>query len=184
MRTAALLSISALTGLAAASPITTLEGRQAACQSVHVFIARGSTEPYPGGQGALATAICSGVTSCGYEDITYPATFENYCASAGAGVSNGIAQITAYANRCPNAKLVLTGYSQGGHVVGDILGGGGGSFQGCTQATNTALNPASGPGAKSKSLSNRRTSSLPPDYRLQWAKLGGLQLPRPSSSVM
>ncbi|KAK6853677.1 acetylxylan esterase 2, partial [Apiospora arundinis] len=86
------------------------------------------------------------VRGCGYEDIQYPATFENYCASAGAGVKNGIAQLTAYAKRCPSAKLVLTGYSQGGHVVGDILGGGGGNFQGCTQATTPALSPSSSPG--------------------------------------
>ncbi|KAK7955959.1 uncharacterized protein PG986_005181 [Apiospora aurea] len=141
-----LLAATALAQAATAAPL--IEERQAACQSVHVFIARGSTEPYPGRQGALADAICSGVSGggCGYEDIQYPATFENYCASAGAGVKNGLAQITAYARRCPQAKLVLTGYSQGGHVVGDILGGGGGEFQGCTQGTTGALSPSTSPG--------------------------------------
>ncbi|KAK8128674.1 hypothetical protein PG984_009782 [Apiospora sp. TS-2023a] len=145
-----LLAATALAQAATASPV--LEDRQTACQSVHVFIARGSTEPYPGRQGALADAICSGVSGgCGYEDIQYPATFENYCASAGAGVKNGLAQITAYAQRCPSAKLVLTGYSQGGHVVSDILGGGGGTFPGspqCTQGTTAALSPSTSPGNK------------------------------------
>ncbi|KAK8080816.1 hypothetical protein PG997_008634 [Apiospora hydei] len=115
-----LLAATALAQAATAAPAAgVIESRQTACQSVHVFIARGSTEPYPGRQGALVDAICSGISGgCGYEDIQYPATFENYCASAGAGVKNGLAQITAYARRCPQAKLVLTGYSQGGHVVG------------------------------------------------------------------
>ncbi|KAH7024438.1 Alpha/Beta hydrolase protein [Microdochium trichocladiopsis] len=131
-----------------ASPLGDLAERQAACQSVHVFIARGSTEPYPGRQGALATAICSGISSCGYEDITYPATFDNYCTSAQAGVVNGKAAITAYAARCPNAKLVLTGYSQGAHVIGDILGGGGGNLGSCTQQTSTGLSRTSSPGNK------------------------------------
>lgn len=92
--------------------ILDLAGRQAPCQAVHIFIARGSEEPYPGRQGALATAICSGLTSCGYEDIMYPATFTSYCTSVQSGVTNGTAAITAYATRCPNAELVLTGYSQ------------------------------------------------------------------------
>ncbi|KAK8052232.1 hypothetical protein PG993_003617 [Apiospora rasikravindrae] len=141
-----LLAAAALAQAATAAPI--IESRQTACHSVHVFIARGSTEPYPGRQGALADAICSGLSgSCGYEDIQYPATFENYCDSAGAGVKNGRSQIAAYAQRCPGAKLVLTGYSQGGHVVGDILGGGGGQFQGqCTQGTTGALSPTTSPG--------------------------------------
>lgn len=100
-----------LTGIDA-SPVELDERQQAPCQSVQVFIARGSTEPYPGRQGALANAICRNNPSCGYQDIVYPATFENYCSSVQAGVVSGTALITAYAARCPNSKLVLTGYSQ------------------------------------------------------------------------
>ncbi|KAF2179439.1 carbohydrate esterase family 5 protein [Zopfia rhizophila CBS 207.26] len=127
-----------------------LQTRQStACASVHVFIARGSNEEYPGRQSAVVSAVCSGISSCNYEDITYPATFDNYCVSAGTGVSNGMAQIRAYAAKCPSAKLVLTGYSQGAHVVGDILGGGGGvSSIGCTQATNTGFSPTTSPGSQ------------------------------------
>ncbi|KAI0884890.1 carbohydrate esterase family 5 protein [Annulohypoxylon maeteangense] len=134
----------------AAAAATGLVGRQTACQDVHFFIARGSTEPYPGRQEDLVNAVCEGLSSCGYEDIIYPASFDNYCASAYGGVVNGTAQITAYAESCPNAKLVLTGYSQGGHVAGDILGGGGGEIpnQGCTQPTNTPLSPETSPGNK------------------------------------
>ncbi|KAI1480477.1 carbohydrate esterase family 5 protein [Daldinia sp. EC12] len=141
------LLVVALLKATAATPVD-LNERQTACEDVHFFIARGSTEPYPGRQVDLVNRVCEGLSSCGYEDIKYPATFEDYCNSAFAGVTNGIAQITAYAERCPDAKLVLTGYSQGGHVVGDILGGGGGPFQDCTQKTNTPLSPETSPGNK------------------------------------
>lgn len=103
-------ALAVLPAAALAAPV--IEERQQPCQAVRVFIARGSTEPYPGRQSKIVSAVCSGISSCGYEDIRYPATFEAYCSSVSAGVANGIAQITAYAARCPNAKLVLTGYSQ------------------------------------------------------------------------
>ncbi|KAI8960435.1 carbohydrate esterase family 5 protein [Daldinia sp. FL1419] len=144
MRTKSLL-FAVLFKAATATPIN-LDERQATCEDIHFFIARGSTEPYPGRQEDLVNRVCKGLSSCGYEDIIYPATFEDYCNSAYAGVANGTAQITAYAESCPNAKLVLTGYSQGGHVVGDILGGGGGPFQDCTQKTNAPLSPEISPG--------------------------------------
>lgn len=121
--------------------------RQEECDAVHIFIARGSTEPYPGRQSAVVDAVCADITSCGYEDIIYPATFEDYCNSAAAGVANGTAQVTAYAERCTDAKLVLTGYSQGAQVVGDILGGGGGPFQDCEQVFNEPLSPDTAPGS-------------------------------------
>ncbi|KAI5919344.1 carbohydrate esterase family 5 protein [Camillea tinctor] len=123
-----------------------LTERQDVCESVHVFIARGSTEPYPGRQSALVDAICEGISSCGYEDVIYPATFENYCSSAGTGVSNGTAQIKAYSVACPDSKLVLTGYSQGAHVMGDILGGGGGPFADCAQEETEGFSPDEAPG--------------------------------------
>ncbi|KAI1472885.1 carbohydrate esterase family 5 protein [Daldinia caldariorum] len=141
------LVFAAVFGAVAATPVN-LDERQTKCEDVHFFIARGSVEPYPGRQVDLVTRVCEGLSSCGYEDIIYPATYENYCDSAFAGVTNGTAQITAYAKSCPESKLVLTGYSQGGHVVGDILGGGGGSFQGCTQKINTPLSPETSPGNK------------------------------------
>ncbi|KAH7137588.1 Alpha/Beta hydrolase protein [Dactylonectria macrodidyma] len=141
------LSICALLGLAYASPLD-LESRQAPCQSVHIFLARGTDEPYPGRQGALASAICSGISSCGYENINYPAIFNGYCSSVTTGVNNGKAAITAYASRCPNAKIVLSGYSQGAQVIGDILGGGGGASLGCTGQTTTGLSINTSPGNK------------------------------------
>ncbi|VUC31143.1 unnamed protein product [Clonostachys rosea] len=118
------------------------------CTDVHIFLARGNNEPYPGRQSKLVAAICGGLNSCDYEDIAYYNPFEApYCQSVDEGASNGISQITAYNARCPDSKLVVSGYSQGAHVVGDVLGGGGGVyFQGCVQTPNDGLNPDKAPG--------------------------------------
>lgn len=123
-----------------------------ACKDVHVFLARGNNEPYPGRQGNLITAICSGLGSCDYEDIKFYNPLESvYCDSVFEGARNGIDQITTYNKKCPDSKLVVSGYSQGAHVVGDILGGGGGTFfQGCVQGDNEGLDPESRPANKSE----------------------------------
>ncbi|WZH49749.1 Alpha/Beta hydrolase protein [Fusarium acuminatum] len=130
--------------------------RDADCKDVHIFLAKGNNEPEPGRQGKLVEAICSGLKSCDYEDIHFnnplPAPF---CDSVTEGVVNGKKQITAYNKRCPDSKLVVSGYSQGGHVVGDILGGGGGVFfQGCVEEDIAGLSSRSRPGNKTDQLAN------------------------------
>ncbi|RAO68948.1 uncharacterized protein BHQ10_004960 [Talaromyces amestolkiae] len=133
--------------LALAAPVVDLESRQAPCDSVHIFLARGTDEPYPGRQSSLVEAICFGLPSCGYEDIVYPAVYSPYCNSVSTGVSDGTYQVAAYASRCPGSKLVLSGYSQGAQIVGDILGGGGGTFfNNCTEPTTSGIGPGTFPG--------------------------------------
>lgn len=103
-----------LTGVSVTTA-TELETRQSPCQDVHVFLARGNNEPYPGRQGVLIEAICSDLDSCDYEDIQMNnALSVNYCTAVTEGARNGLSQITAYDKRCPNTKLVVSGYSQGG----------------------------------------------------------------------
>jgi hypothetical protein len=124
------------------------------CDGVHVFLARGNNEPYPGRQGKLISAICSGLENCDYEDIEFynplPAP---YCQSVNEGAANGVKQITAYNKRCPDSKLVVSGYSQGGQVVGDVLGGGSGVlFEDCVQQDNAGLDANKAPGNKSEPL--------------------------------
>ncbi|RSL54495.1 hypothetical protein CEP51_014702 [Fusarium floridanum] len=124
--------------------------RDTDCKDVHIFLAKGNNEPYPGRQGKLAGAICSGLDSCDYEDIQFYNPLEApYCGSVFEGAKNGIQQITAYNKKCPDSKLVVSGYSQGGHVVGDVLGGGGGVFfQDCVQEPNKGLDPKTRPANK------------------------------------
>lgn len=126
--------------------------RASDCKDVHIFLARGNNEPYPGRQGKLATAICDGLSSCDYENLKYYNPLESvYCDSVFEGAKNGIDQITAYNEACPDSMLVVSGYSQGAHVVGDVLGGGGGTFfQGCVQGSNEGLNFSSRPANKSE----------------------------------
>jgi hypothetical protein len=122
------------------------------CDDVHFFLARGNNEPYPGRQGELVSATCNGVSSCGYEDLIYSALYTDLsCQTTYDGAIAGHIQMTAYAERCPDSKLILAGYSQGGQIAGDILGGGGGeSFNGCVQPETPPLNRSTSPGNKSK----------------------------------
>ncbi|KAF7555654.1 hypothetical protein G7Z17_g1984 [Cylindrodendrum hubeiense] len=135
--------------LAASTQASTIAVRADDCKDVHIFLARGNNEPYPGRQGKLVNAICNGLSSCDYEDIKfYNPGNSNYCNAVYEGATNGLAQITAYNQKCPDSKLVVSGYSQGADVVGDILGGGGGKIFGCTQKANTGFDAKSRPANK------------------------------------
>ncbi|XMA15176.1 hypothetical protein WAI453_007967 [Rhynchosporium graminicola] len=174
--------------LSLASQINTLSSREESpCTSTHIFLAKGNNEPYPGRQGTLVNAICSGLASCDYEDILFYNTFEApYCDSVFEGAANGISQITAYNERCPDSNLVVSGYSQGAHIVGDILGGGGGIFfEGCVQGDNAPLDVNS-PAAKKVSAaliwaSTRHTASQP--YNVFTGANGNGLFPRPASQL-
>jgi hypothetical protein len=124
----------------------------AVCDDVHFFLARGNNEPYPGRQGMLVEATCNGLASCGYEDLYYSALYTDLsCQTTYDGSVAGHVQMTTYAEKCPHSKIILAGYSQGGQIAGDILGGGGGlSFNGCEQRETPALDPDSSPGNKSE----------------------------------
>lgn len=127
------------------------------CADVHIFLARGTGEDYPGRQISVVYAICNGTattgtTTCDYEDIAYPASLlaPQYCTSVADGVEAGTDQITTYASRCPDAQLVLSGYSQGAQVMGNILGGQLGGSTGCTDETGTGFDPTTSPASLSK----------------------------------
>jgi hypothetical protein len=125
------------------------------CKPYHVFIVRGSDEPYPGRQGNVTQQICSklGKDQCSFENVEYPAKSsawgkEEWCKSAAKGAMNGQAQLAGYHQQCPDSKLILLGYSQGGSVAQDMLGGGGGPAFECEQASNPALDSSIGDSSK------------------------------------
>ncbi|KAF2847476.1 carbohydrate esterase family 5 protein [Plenodomus tracheiphilus IPT5] len=116
------------------------------CTSFHIFLTRGSDEPYPGRLGNITKEICAGIgkEDCGFENVEFPAKstawgVDEWCKSAGTGAANGQKQMKAYSDKCPDSKLMLLGFSQGGAVAQDILGGGGGDVFACTQDSNPAL---------------------------------------------
>ncbi|HWO61362.1 MAG TPA: cutinase family protein [Umezawaea sp.] len=100
----------------------------AGCADVHVITARASTER--AGEGITATMVSRIVNASDQTvsraSVDYPATLTDYASSSAQGVTALKAQLTARVQQCPNQKIVLAGYSQGAHVVLDVLGGGGG----------------------------------------------------------
>lgn len=123
------------------------------CSPYHVFIVRGSDEPYPGRIGNLTAQVCKeiGNGECTFENVEYPAKStawgkEEWCKSASKGAINGQAQLKAYAEKCSDSKIILFGLSQGASVAQDMLGGGGGDVFECTQDINEAFDPSTSPG--------------------------------------
>ncbi|KAF2768308.1 alpha/beta-hydrolase, partial [Teratosphaeria nubilosa] len=97
------------------------------CTDVHIFLARGWDEGYDNQrQITLADDICSDLPnlSCDYEDIVYDAFSDDYCSAVEGGDTAGLSQINAYYAKCPSATLVLSGYSEGSNIIGDVLAGG------------------------------------------------------------
>lgn len=116
------------------------------CKPFHIFLTRGSDEPYPGRLGNITKEICAGLggDDCGFENVVYPARStawgaDAWCKSAGTGAINGQNQMKSYSEKCPDSKLMLLGFSQGAAVAQDMLGGGGGNVFECTQDSNPAL---------------------------------------------
>lgn len=101
------------------------------CVDVAIITARASTEAAGEGiTGNLVTQIINTSTqNISRASVSYPATLNNYNSSSLQGINALKSQLTTEVTNCPNEKIVLLGYSQGAHVVLDVLGGGqGGSL--------------------------------------------------------
>ncbi|GAA5924674.1 hypothetical protein JCM10213_000412 [Rhodosporidiobolus nylandii] len=140
---ATLLALVFSLGFAAAMPTASLEERQyggfygsgsssssSACATgVHIIVARASTEPAGEGIiGQVATLVKNQVPGSSSEAISYPATLYPYLSSEAQGVSAMTSAIESYAQRCPDSKIVLMGYSRKLPVVGDSLCGSSGLY--------------------------------------------------------
>jgi hypothetical protein len=112
-----------------------------ACVDVAIITARASGEAAGEGiTGALVSQIIrTSKQTISRASVNYPATLTNYANSSAQGVSALKAQLTAQVQNCPDEKIVLAGYSQGAHVILDVVGGGGGGILG----TQTQPVPAS-----------------------------------------
>lgn len=137
------LAIGALSALAAAQ--TTAPKLDATCADVVIFMARGNDAPYNDGRTSpLRDTTCAKLTAqgktCDYIEIQYDVTLgADYCTQVAEGARNGISQITAFNQKCPCSHIVVNGYSEGAHVVGDVLGGPGG----CTKVSSGIDNTSS-----------------------------------------
>lgn len=104
-----------LLGRVLAAPVE-IDSRQSGCPNIHVFGARETTAPVGyGSAGTVVNLILNAHPGATSEAINYPAAGGNsYGSSVQAGVKAVTSQVTSFAQRCPNTKLVLVGYSQVG----------------------------------------------------------------------
>jgi acetylxylan esterase len=111
------------------APALAVASSNSPCATVNLIVARASTEAAGDGAiGALAEEIQKGVkATVSQQAVNYPAALSPYEPSVTAGDKAIKAQLEEEASKCPSAKIVLLGYSQGAQIVGDVLGGGGGN---------------------------------------------------------
>lgn len=126
-----LTTLALLPILASAGPIT----ERQSCPKVHIFGARETTVPQGYGTSAgLVNSIASAYPGSTKEAIVYPAcggqsscggvSYEN---SASQGTAAVVKAVTNLNQRCPDTKIVLVGYSQGGQIMDNALCGGAGA---------------------------------------------------------
>ena len=128
-------------GIAVAGPANAVAS-SGGCAQVSIITARASTEAAGEGvTGALVTQVVnSSAQTVSRASVSYPATLNNYASSSLQGINALKTQLTNLVNSCPNTKVVLMGYSQGAHVVLDVLGGGqGGSLGTATAPISTSI---------------------------------------------
>ncbi|KAI6769538.1 hypothetical protein HG530_004167 [Fusarium avenaceum] len=90
----------------------------------HIIAVRGSLEPQgPGIIGAVAQQIMSAIPHSNLISLWYPAIYEPYKPSQIEGVEALSLAVWQYAAFCPDTKMILLGYSQGAHIVADVMCG-------------------------------------------------------------
>ncbi|KAJ9137565.1 Cutinase-domain-containing protein [Pleurostoma richardsiae] len=116
-RLALLSGCAAVAAAAAQSNITCSSG-------LFMIVARGSSEaPGTGRIGVVAGNVSELIPNSAIVALDYPATFSAYVDSEGLGTAAMTAWIKAYVAACPDGKISLIGYSQGGQVTADTLCG-------------------------------------------------------------
>lgn len=127
------ITLPVLASLATANPVELTE-RQS-CPPIHIFGARETTVPqgYGTSQG-LVNMVAQAYPGATREAIVYPAcggqsqcggvSYEN---SARQGTAAVVRAVTTLNQRCPDTKIVLIGYSQGGQIMDGALCGGAGA---------------------------------------------------------
>ncbi|KAH7196632.1 cutinase [Fusarium flagelliforme] len=90
----------------------------------HIIVARGSLEPQGSGlMGAVAQQIRARISDSDISPLKYPAIYEPYMPSQTEGVRTLAKVVRDYATLCPKTKMILLGYSQGAHVIADVMCG-------------------------------------------------------------
>ncbi|CAM1507459.1 Fc.00g071000.m01.CDS01 [Cosmosporella sp. VM-42] len=98
-------------------------------KGLYMIVARGTGEEQGTGvTGILAKEIADKIDDSKIEALDYPATFTDpdYPVSEKDGVKAMSGLITDYQKDCPEGKIAVLGYSQGGQVASDVFCGGSG----------------------------------------------------------
>lgn len=140
--TAALGGTLAATALVSAPASATVSS--ATCPNVYQVVVRGSNEPAgsgasgniwtSGGRGRMGNTAAAAATrttrSVRTVSLNYPATIlpsrtsDGYINSQYRGKYNLTKELNRMATACPSTRTVLIGYSQGAHVIGDVVSNG------------------------------------------------------------
>ncbi|KAJ5682767.1 Acetylxylan esterase At 0.90 angstrom resolution [Penicillium macrosclerotiorum] len=138
-----LLALSTLLGGTFSIPLDAAVEKRS-CPGVHVFGARETTAS--AGYGSSITVVnevLSAYSGSTAEAISYPACggqsscgSVSYSSSVIQGIQAVASAVNSFNSQCPDTKLVLVGYSQGGEIMDAALCGGGDPNQGYT---NTAV---------------------------------------------
>lgn len=93
--------------------------------------------------GSVASAVKRRIPGSDSVAVVYPATLYSYTTSQAAGARAMSQMVSSYTASCPDTKIVLMGYSQGAHVVGDTLVGASSTFGGSGVTATTSKNSKS-----------------------------------------
>jgi acetylxylan esterase len=143
--------------VASLTPLDVDKRQSATCAAVHLFVARGTTEPPGDGLiGSLAQLVLGANPGATEESIDYLATSDPiYLPSVTIRIEAVTEQVTSYVSACPNSTLVLMGYSQGAQIILDALCGSGSPELGGTGEPTITLEQ----GANSESRSVGRSKA-------------------------
>ncbi|KAM0290654.1 hypothetical protein ACHAO9_005018 [Fusarium lateritium] len=121
------------TALFAASTLAQKSSADVECaDGLYMIAARGTGEDKGAGViGRIAQNVAKRVKGSVVEPLDYPASWQDpdYEESEAAGVKAMTAAVNEYHSSCPDGKIAVFGYSQGGQVASDsFCGGSGGDF--------------------------------------------------------
>nr|RBQ87852.1 hypothetical protein FVER53263_10265 [Fusarium verticillioides] len=112
----------------AATVLSQKKGEKTECaDGLYMIAVRGTGEDKGSGRiGEIAEDVSKRVNGSTVSPLDYPATLEDpdYFDSEGAGVEALSEALNDYHSSCPNGKIAVFGYSQGGQVATDVFCGG------------------------------------------------------------
>ncbi|EEH48538.1 uncharacterized protein PADG_04617 [Paracoccidioides brasiliensis Pb18] len=95
------------------------------CPAVRIISARGTSEdPGEGRLATVASDIAKGHENSERVPLDYPAELFPYSLSLHQGIRALKSLLNTTVSECPDSKIVVMGYSQGAHVIGNTLCGG------------------------------------------------------------